>query len=51
MIRLSRGRLRTGFYRTQLLPGRAVEDMLRSAFREVYAIATDRYFTSFACAP
>jgi SAM-dependent methyltransferase len=49
VIRLSGGRLRTGAYRTQLLPQRAAEAIVRSVFDEVLTIRTERYFMSFVC--
>jgi hypothetical protein len=48
LIRLSAGRLRTGFYRTQLLPSATVERHLHAVFGEVLDITVERYFTSFA---
>jgi SAM-dependent methyltransferase len=48
LIRLSAGRLRTGFYRTQLLPSATVERHLQAVFSEVLDITVERYFTSFA---
>lgn len=51
MIRLSRGRLRTGSYRTQLIRSKEVEQILREVFGEVLEISTERYFMTFACKP
>lgn len=51
MIRLSRGRLRTGSYRTQLIRSEEVEKILRDVFGEVLEVSVERYFMTFACRP
>ncbi len=50
LIRLSGGRLRTGYYRTHLLPGNQVGPVLRSQFDDVLHLERrPQHFVAFAC--
>ncbi|GLW63949.1 methyltransferase type 12 [Actinomadura rubrobrunea] len=48
-MRATGGRVRWASYRTQLLPAKAVEPMLREVFDEVLGVHTTRFFVAFAC--
>ncbi len=49
LMRASRGRLRTGAYRTQLIRSDEALAILRSVFGEVAEVRRDRYFMAFVC--
>jgi SAM-dependent methyltransferase len=46
---LSRGRLKTGAYRTQLIDSSAAEAILRDVFGSVVEVQKHRYFMAFVC--
>lgn len=48
-MRATGGRVRWASYRTQLLPARRIEAILRDVTPEVIEVARTRYFVTFAC--
>ncbi|MEO6089944.1 MAG: class I SAM-dependent methyltransferase [Umezawaea sp.] len=50
LLRATGGRIRTSFYRTQLLRSAAIPALLEEEFDKVLDIVPDRYFVGFACA-
>lgn len=49
LIRVSRGRLRTSSYRTQLVTSRRARRILEETFDDVVRFSGERYLTAFAC--
>ena len=47
LIRLSGGRLKTGAYRTQLVPSGELVEMLHEVFDTVHEVSVEEYFTGF----